>query len=63
MEQYTALAPCELIQEPDGTVMIELSSGSEFVREMSSSVTLGYKCGAEECPFYIEARSLSDVPR
>lgn len=59
IEQVSAETPCNIVKTPEG-VEIEPSPVAEFVRNMSTSVTVAYMCKDEPCRYTFPA---SDVER
>jgi hypothetical protein len=52
LEQITKEVPVKLTRE-DGEVVIDVSASSEFVTEIASSITIGYKCAHPDCTFFV----------
>jgi hypothetical protein len=52
IETATSLTPVTIYKTDDG-IEIDVSSRSEFIRDMETSVTMGYKCAEETCTFML----------
>lgn len=64
IEQQTYTTACDLIVDDDGMVEIEMIPAEGVMRQdMSTSVTIAYKCANAECDFVIHPSKLFDVAR
>jgi hypothetical protein len=59
VEQFTALTPCVLIRESDGSIGIEFDMRAELARDAATSVVLAYTCANEECGHTVQADALA----
>lgn len=62
IEQIQGRTPCKFEKEGN-EVVIEHAGSTEFIKDMASSISLGFQCANEKCAFFIHPQEVNKLAR